>query len=96
MAKGNLAAYNLSVIGITFLCSLLIYLIAGSAVVFSLIVIGYIVNGVLPAALDEQWGRMVYVCMISLAAVVGLFSFFAVVRNIRLRYGLNEKEFDQA
>jgi len=50
----------------------------------ALIIIGYVVNGVLPTGLEKGWGELVSVCMISLTVVISLFTLFAILRNIKL------------
>jgi len=84
IAKGNLVIYNLYVILLSFLFSLLIFFIAGSSIALALIIIGYVVNGVLPTGLEKGWGELVSVCMISLTVVISLFTLFAILRNIKL------------
>jgi hypothetical protein len=97
MAKGNLLLYNSYVVLITILFSLLLYFIAGSSIVLSLIVIGSIVSGISPA-LGEQWLGVTKVCMIALTVVVGIISLFAILRNIKISKSgsLQEWEKDKA
>ena len=85
MAKGNLVLYNSYVILISFLFSLLIFCIAGSSILLSLIVIGYITDGVLPNGFGEQWGGVVRMCMISLTGIICLFNFMALLRNLKIK-----------
>jgi hypothetical protein len=85
MAKGNLWLYNLFVVIISFLFSAFIFLISGSSIVLALIIIGYVVNGILPNDLWDDWHGVIRVCMISLTMIVSIFTLFAVLRNIRLK-----------
>ncbi len=84
IAKGNLLLYNLYVILLSFLFSLLIFFIAGCPIVLALIVIGYIVSGVLPTDFGEDWVSVIQVCMVSLTVVVSGVNLFAVLKNIKL------------
>lgn len=85
MAKGNLWLYNLFVIIISFLFSVFIFFISGSSIVLALIIIGYVVNGILPRDLWDDWHGVIRVCMISLTMIVSIFTLFAILRNIRLK-----------
>lgn len=82
MAKGDLFFYNVYVILIAFLFSLLIYFIAGSAIVLSLIIIGSIVSG-LSSSLGEGWLTVIKICLISLSVVIGIITLFAISLNIK-------------
>ena len=83
MAQGNLLLYNACVILISFLFSLLIFFIGGSAVVVALILIAYLTKGMMPSNLGKEWISIGLVCMISLSIFVGLFSLIAILRNIK-------------
>lgn len=85
MAKGNLLLYNFWVLVISFVFSLFIYLLAGSSIVLSLIIIGYIVKGVLPLENNGDWLGIMRICLVSLTVVVSLLNLCAVLKNIKLR-----------
>jgi len=83
IAQGNLMLYNLYVIVIAFLFSLLLFFIAGCSIVLSLIIIGYVVDGVLPVDLSKDWLDVIKICMAVLTVVVAIFNLFAVIRNVK-------------
>ncbi len=83
MAKGNLLFYNGWVILISFLFSFFIFFIGGSAIAIALILMTYGARGVMPVNFEKEWISIGLVCMISLAAVVGLFCLIAISRNIK-------------
>ena len=85
IAQGHLWLYNLAVILISFLFSFFIFFIAGSSIVLALIIIGYVVNGILPNDLWDDWRGVIRVCMISLTIIVSIFTLFAILKNIRLK-----------
>ena len=85
IAQGNLWLYNLAVIFISFLFSVFIFFIAGSSIVLALIIIGYVVNGILPNDLWDDWRGVIRVCMISLTLIVSIFTLFAILKNIRFK-----------
>jgi len=84
IAKGNLFLYNLYVVLISVMVSLFLYFIAGSSIVLGLIVVGYIVKGVLPSSVDQDWVAIVRVCMVTLTIVVSAVNIFAILKNIKL------------
>ncbi len=83
MARGNLFLYNVCVIFLSSLFSLLIFFIGASAVVVAFILIAYITQGMIPANFAKEWISIGLVCMISLSIFVGLFSLVAISRNIK-------------
>ncbi len=83
IAKGNLFLYNLFVLVISILFSLLLFFIAGCSVVIMIILIAYVSNlGTVPD-LHKGWIPLMIVCMKILAALVGLFVFFALAKNVK-------------
>ena len=85
IAQGNIYLYNLYVIIISFLFSVFIFCLSGCSIVFALLIIGYILNGILPVGLKGQWGTVVRLCMVTLTVVVSLFNLLAVMRNIKIK-----------
>ena len=83
IAKGNLLLYNFFVILLSFLFSLLIFILVGASMVLSLLVIGYIVNGLLPQNYEKEWTMVIRICMISLTAMIALFNVMCVLKNIK-------------
>ncbi len=84
MAKGNLIWYNLYVLVISFLFSLLIFISAGSAVVVAIIIIAHIVNGIFPQLKWQDWFPVIRLCMVFLAIIVSLLNLCAILKNIKL------------
>jgi hypothetical protein len=85
MAKGNLFKYNLCVIGISLLCSLLLFFVCGIAIVIALFLISLILRFLLPPEFNSAWPSIVRVSLIALGAVVGLVTLFAIVKNLKLK-----------
>lgn len=86
IAKGNIFLYNTYVVLLIFLFSLFVFIIAGSAIMLALIIVGYIVDGLLPQDLLKDWNQVVAVCMSVLTAVVGFFAVIALIRNFKLKF----------
>ncbi len=84
IAKGNLFLYNLFVVLLSFLFSLLIFILAGASLVLSLVVIGYIVSGLLPQNFEKEWTMVMRVCMISLTVMISLFNLMAILKNVKI------------
>ena len=85
MAKGNLWLYNLWVVIISFVFSLFIFVVAGSSIALSLLIIGAIIKGTIPTDYDNEWFGIIRICMMMLTLVVGLFNLTAILKNFRLK-----------
>lgn len=85
VAKDNLFLYHFFVLLVVFLFSTLIFLIAGSAIVITLILIAYLTNGGSFPDLQKGWIPAMIICMKVLACVVGLLSLSAIIVNVKFR-----------
>src|SRR3989338_9197027 len=85
IAKGNLLLYNFFVALITFLFSMLVFLVAGSTIVTVLIFIAYFSNRGAYPDLEKGWMPLMIICLECLAMVIGLVALYGVGINIRLR-----------
>ena len=85
IAKGNVWAYYFFVLLITFLFSLLIFIISSLAIVLGLILIAYLMRT--PSIVDFKQGLAspIMACMVFLAMVTGLFTLYAIGMNIRIK-----------
>ncbi len=81
ISKGNFFLYNIVVVGITIMFSLFIFFIAGSSIALALIILGYIMQGIMPTGFSQEWWGIFKLCMVTLTIVVGLFSLFAILKN---------------
>ena len=84
MAQGDLAKYNVFVILIAFLCSLLLFFICGFSIVAALFLISAAFRHFLPPEFHAAWPAIVRVCLAALGAVIGLLYILAVVKNIKV------------
>ncbi len=85
IAKGNLWLYNFYVLLISFLFSLLIFFISGFTLIVGLALISYITKGFMVIEPGTGFSSFLAICMVSLAAVVGVINLAAVLFNIKLR-----------
>lgn len=85
VAKGNFFIYNLFVILLSSLLSLLIFFIAGCAIVITLVLLAYLNSGGRPLDLEDGWMSIMLVCMICLAVIIFLLDLCAIFKNIKLK-----------
>ncbi|MFA5087541.1 MAG: hypothetical protein WC552_00740 [Candidatus Omnitrophota bacterium] len=83
MAKGNLFLYNVFVVLLSVLFSVLIFFIAGSSIVLGLIIISFLVNGIMPLEFEKAGANILHICLVTLTTLVVIFNLFAISRNIR-------------
>ncbi len=83
IAKGNLLLYNFFVIVLSFLFSLLIFILAGTSILIALVLIKVISLGYAPQNLGQEWTSVMLVCMISLTNIVSIFNLCAIMKNIK-------------
>lgn len=93
MSKGNVPLYNLYVVLISCLFSLLIFLAAGTTIAMALILIGYLGTEIMGLEFKKSWSVVMIVCMTTLTVVVALFNIFGILINIRISpRGINNQE----
>jgi len=85
VAKGNLLIYNSFVILLATLLSLLIFFIAGCAIVITLVLFAYLTSGGNPPDLEDGWMSIMLVCMICLAVIIFLLDICAIFKNIKFK-----------
>ena len=84
MSKGSLLSYNLCVILIACLLSLLIFLICGFSILLIVFLISLILHTLKPTDFQGDWVPMFKICLTVLAFVVGIFNIVAILKNIQL------------
>jgi len=84
MSKGNLVVYNLCVIVLAFLFSLLIFFMAGASILLSLFLLRALAEGLPGGKFSQDWSAVIFFCMVALTVVVGIMNTIAVIRNIKL------------
>lgn len=83
ISKGNRILYVLYVILIAMLFSLLMFIIAGSTVIFALAIMKYVGTEIMGLEFEKSWTSITAVCMVSLTVVITLFNMFAVAMNLK-------------
>jgi len=83
MAKGSLLTYNLFVLLISCLFSLIIFLICGFSILIIVFLISWGLHIVRPAVFHAGWVPMFKICLIILAVVTGVLNSVAIIRNIQ-------------
>jgi len=84
MSKGCLLKYNLYVILICCLFSLLIFLICGFSILPIVFLISLMLHSLKPVDFTGNWVHMFKICLLVLAGVIGLFNIVAIFKNIQL------------
>ena len=84
IAQGNLWLYNLFVVLISFLFSVIMFVISGSTVLIALIIVFYLGNGLLEDQLSGKFSSVLTICLVSLSVVIGVFNLVAIVKNIKI------------
>jgi hypothetical protein len=92
IARGNVVIYNTAVVCIIFLLAFLTFVIAGTAIMAALFIVGHIISGLLPGDIHGQWSLVVIICMSSLTVVVSLFSIIALIKNVKVKFLHNHED----
>lgn len=90
IAKGNIFLYNIYVVFLIFLFALFVFVVAGASIMLALVLVGYIINGLLPQDLLRDWKHVVSICMAALTIVVGFFAIIALIRNFKLDFSTKD------
>ena len=83
MSHGSLLSYNLYVILIACLFSLLMFFICGSSILLIVFLVSLILHALKPADFNAGWVPMFKICLTILSVVVGVFNIVAVLKNIQ-------------
>jgi len=83
MSKGSLLSYNLCVILIASLISLLIFFICGFSILLIVFLISLILHALKPEDFHAGWVHMFKICLLVLALVVGIFNIIAILKNLQ-------------
>ncbi len=84
MAKGNLLRYNLFVVGISSLFSLVLFLVSGFSVLAALLLISFILRGFLPTEFHAGWVNLIKFAIMCVAVLTGILNAMAILKNIKL------------
>jgi len=83
MAKDNLLTYNLFVILISFLFSVIVFFICAVVILLVVLLTSVILHAVNPADFHSGWVHMFKICLFILAFVVGVFTLTAILKNVQ-------------
>jgi len=86
MSKGSVWMYNFFVILISSLVSLFIFVVIGSTILFSLLIVAYLARELGLSDMDRpSWLGVMKTCMLVLTFIVVIWDMIAIGRNIRLK-----------
>lgn len=83
MSRDSLLFYNMYVVLIALLFSLFIFVVAGSTVLFAMIIIFYVGKEVLGLDVFPDQRYILMLCFMCLAVVTGIFNLLAILKNIK-------------
>ena len=83
MAKDNLLTYNLFVILISFLFSVIVFFICAVAILLVVLLTSVILHAVRPVDFHSGWVHMFKICLIILTFVIGVFTLTAIFKNVQ-------------
>ena len=85
IAKGNFFLYNIFVVLISFLFSLLVFIISGLSIILGLVAIAFLTQT--PSIIDIKQGSLspISISMIFLGIIIGIFNFYAIGINIKIK-----------
>ena len=83
MAQGCLLKYNIFVVGICCLFSILIFLICGFSILVALFLISIVLRWIMPTAMSSAWLSIVKLSLVGLAFVVGVLNIWSIIKNIK-------------
>ena len=85
ISRGNLLLYNLFVLILSTLFSLLIFFLSGFAIFFAIYLIHVLSTGFTPLDFHSSWGEIVKSCMAALAVIAGAFNLCAIGVNVKIK-----------
>ncbi len=78
--------YNFFVLLISALVSLFIFIVIGSTILFSLVIVSYLARELGLSDMGRQdWMGVMKICMLVLTGIVVIWNIIAISRNIRLK-----------
>ena len=83
ITKGSLLSYNLCVILISSLVSLLIFLLCGFSILIIVFLVSLGLHALKPESFHSGWVHMFKICLIVLGVVVGIFNIIAIAKNLQ-------------
>lgn len=84
ISRDSLLFYNLYVVLISLLFSLFIFVVAGSTVLFAMIIIFYVGKEVLGVDIFPDQKNILVLCFMCLTVVTGVFNLLAILKNIKI------------
>ncbi len=85
ISQGNLLLYNVCVLLLSFLISVLLFLLAGTTIFFGLWIIRLLVGPFVPSMSQAIWNEVFSYSLIALTFLIGCINIFAVIKNIKIK-----------
>ena len=85
IANGNIWTYHLSVILISLLFALFIFLICGFCIALTIFLLSLLLEHVLPAVNSESWWKVLKICLKLLGILISISTLVAILQNVKLK-----------
>lgn len=85
ISEGNIVLYNVFVLVLSTLFSLLIFFLSAFSVFVAIYVIHALMAGFTDFNFTSSWGGILKSCMVALAVMTGLLNLFAISINLKLK-----------
>ncbi len=85
ISEGNIVLYNVFVLVLSTLFSLLIFFLSAFSVFVAIYVIHALMTGTTEFNFSSSWGGILKSCMIALAVMTGLLNLCAIGVNVKLK-----------
>lgn len=83
MSKGSLLSYNLYVVLIACLFSLLTFFVCGFSILLIIFLTSIIAHVLKPDDIHAGWAHVFKICLVFLALVMGVFNIIAILKNVQ-------------
>ncbi len=85
ISEGNIILYNVFVLVLSSLFSLLVFFLSGFSVFIAIYLIHALLTGSTVFDFYSNWGGILKSCMVALAVMMGIFNMCAIGVNVKLR-----------
>jgi|CXWL01.1.fsa_nt_gi hypothetical protein len=85
ISEGNILLYNIFVLVLSTLFSLLVFFLSGFSIFLAIYLIHALLTGFTTFDFYSNWGDILKSCMIALAVMMGLFNICAISVNLKFK-----------
>lgn len=85
ISEGNIILYNVFVLVLSTLFSLLVFFLSGFSIFVAIYIIHALLTGSTVFDFYSNWGGILKSCMVALAVMMGIFNMCAIGVNLKLK-----------